>query len=61
MRHIYTVIEAENLSELVDRVNTAMSDGWRSQGGVCCVKLQTRSYGLISCRFMQAMEKRVSR
>ena len=61
MRYSYTVIEAENLSELINKVNIAMSDGWRSEGGVCCVKLQTRPDGLTGCRFMQAMEKRTSR
>jgi len=55
MKYIYTVIEADNLSLLIDKVNIAMRDGWRSEGGICCVQFQTRPDGLASYRFMQAM------
>ena len=65
-RHVYTVIEADNLAALIDKVNGVMRDGWRAKGGVCCVQFQNPPNGLaslagsISYRFLQAMEKRES-
>jgi len=61
MGHIYTVVEATNLEALIDQVNQAMRDGWRSEGGVCCIKVENRADGLQQYRFLQAMERRVLR
>jgi len=54
LKSIYNIIEAQSLSALIDRVNIAMDDGWRLQGGVSCVTFP-RPDGLISYRFMQTM------
>ncbi|HXI24225.1 MAG TPA: DUF1737 domain-containing protein [Pyrinomonadaceae bacterium] len=32
----YTIVEGSNVKELVEKVNKAIQEGWKPQGGMAC-------------------------